>query len=198
VSKPRRIGLTGGIGSGKSTVASMFAEMGVPVLDLDQVGRELLAPGSKALQQIAEAFGDFCLLPDGSLDRKALAAHCFADAARTESLNAIMHPLIWQAEEQWLVKQQTPWVIIEASVLLESGGLKRMHAVIVVMAEERVRLQRVIQRGWQSEDEFYAILKRQCQDKQRREQADYLIDNNASLQSLRDQVSALYELLQQH
>ncbi len=197
MSAPRRIGLTGGIGSGKSTVASMFAELAVPVLDLDQVGRDLLAPGSKALQQIAEAFGDFCLLPDGSLERKALAAHCFADAARTTQLNAIMHPLIWQVEEQWLSKQQAPWVIIEASVLLESGGLKRMDDVIVVMADENIRLQRVMQRGWQSKDEFYAILKRQCLDEQRRRQAGYHIENSGSLQHLRDQVLALYELLQQ-
>lgn len=188
----RRIGLTGGIGSGKSTVASMFAELGVPVLDLDQVGRDLLAPGSDALQQIVQVFGATYVLPDGSLDRRALAKHCFASPQKTAELNAIMHPLIWQAEQQWLAEQRGKLAIIEASVLLESGGAKRMDAVVVVMAGQSLRLQRVLGRGFQSEEEFYTILKRQCQDDQRRDQADFLIDNNHSLQALREQVASLY------
>jgi len=192
VSGLRRIGLTGGIGSGKSTVASMFAELGVPVLDLDQVGRDLLAPGSDALQQIVQVFGATYVLPDGSLDRRALAKHCFASPQKTAELNAIMHPLIWQAEQQWLAEQRGKLAIIEASVLLESGGAKRMDAVVVVMAGQSLRLQRVLGRGFQSEEEFYTILKRQCQDDQRRDQADFLIDNNHSLQALREQVASLY------
>ncbi|GAV20867.1 dephospho-CoA kinase [Mariprofundus micogutta] len=198
MSKLQRIGLTGGIGSGKSTAASMFAEQGIPVLDLDQVGRDLLAPGSAAVQQIQDAFGITFVLADGPTDRKALAAHCFADAAKTARLNAIMHPLIWQAEEQWLDRQQGEMAIIEASVLLESGGAGRMDAVIVVMAEERLRLQRVLRRGLQDEHQFHVILKRQCDDQQRVEQADYLINNNGSLSALRDQVVSLYEKLQRN
>ncbi|OIO72134.1 MAG: dephospho-CoA kinase [Zetaproteobacteria bacterium CG1_02_53_45] len=191
----RRIGLTGGIGSGKSTVATMFAELGLPVLDLDKVGRELLAPGTVALQRVVQVFGDGFVLPDGSLDRRALAAHCFASAQATKELNGIMHPLIWQAEQQWLAGQSGELAIIEASVLLESGGAGRMDAVIVVMAEQPVRLQRVLARGLQDEHAFYAIIKRQCTDEQRREQADFLIDNNDSLQALRDQVDSLYAQL---
>lgn len=197
MSPPRSIGLTGGIGSGKSTVAGMFAALAVPVLDLDGVGRNLLLPCSEALQRIAETFGSAFLLPDGSLDRPALAMHCFADAQRTQSLNAIMHPLIWQHEQQWVKQQSAPYVVIEASVLLESDAYRRMHAVVVVLADEQLRLQRVLSRGDRNRQQFDDIVSRQCSDEKRRAQADYLIENNDSLALLEQQVKALHQLLLQ-
>lgn len=191
------IGLTGGIGSGKSTAAAMFAKFGVPVLDLDQVGRTLATADGECLCQLVAAFGEKILHADGSLDRKALAAYCFSDANETARLNAIMHPLIWRKEEEWLNRQQSDYVIIEASVLLESGGAKRMDAVIVILADESIRLQRILARGDQNEMEFRSILARQCNDNMRMQMADHVIENNGSLQQLRKHVLAAHRGFQQ-
>ena len=190
----RRIGLTGGIGSGKSTVGAMFAELGVPVLDLDRVGRDVLESGSDGLLQIVAVFGAEMLNVDGSLNRKRLAAHCFADTGETKKLNSIVHPLIWQAEEKWLSVQDTDFAIIEASVLLESGGVARMDAVVVVLADEALRRQRVEARG--GDIDFDAVVQRQCSDTERRAAADFIINNNASLEDLRMQVNAIHRQLQ--
>ncbi len=195
--KPHLIGLTGGIGSGKSTVAAMFSEFGVPVLDLDQVGRKLTMTDDECLGQLIAAFGKKILQADGRLDRKAFAMHCFSDADESARLNAIMHPLIWREEEGWLSRQQSDYAIIEASVLLESGGAKRMDAVIVILADESIRLQRVLARGHQNEMEFRTILARQCDDSMRMQMADCVIENNGSLQQLRKHVLTVQRSLQQ-
>lgn len=190
-----RIGLTGGIGSGKSTAAAMFSEMGVPVLDLDRVGRSLAETDADCLGQLVAAFGEEILQADGRLDRRSLARHCFASAAETERLNAIMHPLIRQEENRWVKRQQADYVMIEASVLLESGDAGRMDALVVILADEKLRLQRVLARGDRSQDEFASIAARQCSDAERRLMADYVIDNNGSLQQLRQRVQALHQML---
>jgi len=194
---PHRIGLTGGIGSGKSTVAAMFDALGVPVLDLDKVGHAVVVPGSTGLAQLVETFGRDILNPDASLNRKKLAQRCFSNAEQTRQLNAIMHPLIRQAEASWLQQQQSDYAIIEASVLLESGGVERMDAVIVVLADLTLRRQRVLARGDRSADEFDAIVDRQVSDAERRQAADYIIDNTGSLAALQQQVLKTHALLQQ-
>ncbi len=194
---PHRIGLTGGIGSGKSSVAAIFASLGVPTLDLDRVGHQLCQPGSECLQALSDAFGDAILHADGSLNRRHLAAHCFKDAAATRQLNAIMHPRIAAAEDNWLRRQQAPFVIIEASVLLESGGEARMDSVICVLAELALRRQRVVQRGDRSAADFDAIVQRQCSDQLRRAKADYIITNNGDPSTLQQSVTQLYQQLQQ-
>lgn len=192
MTSPLRIGLTGGIGSGKSSAAAVFESLGVPVLDLDRVGHEMVAPGSDGLHQVVRTFGKSMLNRDGSLNRAALAAHCFGSAEETARLNALMHPLIWQAEALWLEGKQASYVIIEASVLLESGGAGRMHGVIVVLASESLRLQRVLARGDRDEKAFRAIVARQCSDATRRAEANWLIGNNGSLAELQQQVIALH------
>ncbi|TLS68227.1 dephospho-CoA kinase [Mariprofundus erugo] len=189
---PLRIGLTGGIGSGKSTAAAMFEALGVAVLDLDRVGHRVVQAGSEGLQQLVACFGGQILQPDGELDRRALATLCFADAGHTAQLNRIVHPLIWQQEEQWMALQHGPYVIVEASVLLESGGADRMDRVAVVLADESLRLQRVLARGRQDETAFRAIIARQCDDLMRKQQADYILDNNCTLASLQQQVEQLH------
>ncbi len=192
---PARIGLTGGIGSGKSTVAAMFTELDVPVLDLDQVGRALAMPGSLCLQRLVSSFGDGILSPDQSLDRQRLADICFADAAGTAQLNAIMHPMIRQEEQAWLSCQQADFAIIEASVLIESGGAERMDAVIAVLADEGLRRQRVVDRGLQNEERFRSIVSRQCDDAERRRVAEYVIINEGDLAGLRQQSMEVYQQL---
>lgn len=194
-SRPAAVGLTGGIGSGKSTVAEMFAELGVPVLDLDRVGHEVVRPGSEGLAMLVHEFGKEILLADGRLDRKKLARKCFSSKVATERLNGILHPLIWAQEEEWLADQDAPYAVIEASVLIESGGAGRMDAVIVVLAEMSLRRKRAIELRGLSSERFEAVVARQCGDDERRRVADYLIKNDAGLNTLRQQVARLHETL---
>jgi len=195
-----KLGLTGGIGSGKSTVARMFAEIGIPTLDLDQLGHALVCPGSNGLRMLMKTFGKRFLQLDGSLNRAALAQHCFADAGETAKLNAIMHPLIRQAEDQWLAEQSdtAAYAVIEASVLLESGGAGRMDAVLVVLANEALRCKRVLTRGDRNAQQFNAIVARQCSDVERRKAADLVIVNNHDYDALRLSVQQSHDALLRH
>jgi len=184
--------LTGGIGSGKSTVATMFAERGVPVLDLDQVGHDCL---NKPLlrQHLVEIFGVDILDENGHVQRKILATKAFSDAKATQQLNHILHPAIQAQEKHWLAQQQAPYVIIEASVLLESGAQARMDAVVVVVADVDIRRKRVLQRGYQDEAAFERILQRQCDDALRRLKADFIIENSGDRSVLEGQVTCLHQ-----
>jgi len=192
----RAIALTGGIGSGKSTVAKMFADMGVPVLDLDVVGRELLA-SPKIQSALVGVFGSGIQNEQGAIDRKLLAAQAFCDAKQTARLNAILHPEIVAFEQQWLKQQHAPYAIIEASVVLESGGISRMDGLIVVLAGKTLRKKRVLMRGKQDEAMFKQIIERQCDDVMRHKHADYILHNDGSLESLQQQVMQLSEQLMQ-
>lgn len=187
-----RAGLTGGIGSGKSTVAAMFSGFGMPVLDLDAVGRDLSArPDNIAM--LASVFGCEILRADGSLDRRRLADSCFADAKKTTQLNRMMHPLIWREADAWFSRQQqAPYALIEASVLIESGGASRMDAVVVVLADEAVRRRRVWKGRHMNAGRFDAIVSRQCDDDARRAAADYIVENNGDLSALHAKVEALH------
>lgn len=189
------VGLTGGIGSGKSTATAMFAELGVPVLDLDVVGRGLLLPGSPAVDALVQAFGTDILKPDGALDRTHLAEHCFADAVRTRRLNRIMHPRIWAEAQQWLDEQKAPYAMVEASVLIESGAVGRMDAVVVMLAGLAVRRQRILAREGMKSSMFDAVVARQCDDEQRADAADFIIRNDGDMVSLRRHVRQVHERL---
>ncbi len=190
----KRVGLTGGIGSGKSTLACMLAKLGVPVLDLDALGRELHKE-SDCRAALLEAFGEGVLDASGAVDRAALGRLCFSDAEKTATLNNIMHPRIWQREEEWLAVQQAPYVLIEASVLIESGGASRMDAVVVVLADEARRRRRVMLQRGMDEKQFEAILARQCDDVERRAAADFIIENNSDLNTLQQSASGLHQQL---
>ncbi len=191
----KRVGLTGGIGSGKSSVAAIFAKLGAPVLDLDMVGRSVVGPGSAGLNALRDKFGEFILDSDGSLNRAALAQHCFADAGETNKLNRILHPLIRQAEDQWLALQQGSYAIIEASVLLESGGADRMDVVLVILADTDLRRKRVLLRGDRNCHQFDAIVDRQCSDEQRKSSADVILENSSDLEALKQQVDLIHKQL---
>ncbi|MBL1352571.1 MAG: dephospho-CoA kinase [Zetaproteobacteria bacterium] len=188
----RRIALTGGIGSGKSTVAAMFTEINVPVLDLDQVGHRCL-DGLVVREQLQAAFGADILDVKGFVQRKKLAAKAFLDTKTTQQLNRILHPVILAKEKIWVAQQSAPYVIIEAPVLLESAGEARMDAVVVVMADLALRRQRVVERGYQDAAAFEQILKRQCDDVLRRIKADYILENSGELRVLTLQVMTLHQ-----
>jgi len=189
---PRSIALTGGIGSGKSTAAKIFAEKGVPTLDLDRVGHCCLEELSVQAQLVAH-FGLDILDARGSVQRNKLASKAFSSAQATEHLNCILHPAILAKEQAWLHQQCAPYVLIEASVLLESSGEARMDAVAVVLADVELRRQRVLQRGLQDAAAFERILKRQCDDALRRKKADYILDNSGGLSALEVQIMRLHE-----
>jgi len=189
-----RVGLTGGIGSGKSTLAGMLEKRGVPVLDLDALGRELHNDAG-CRDALIGAFGDGILDAQGRVDRAELGRLCFADVDRMAVLNSIMHPRIWQREQQWVEARQAPYGLIEASVLIESGDISRMDAVVVVLADEDERRQRVMCRPGMDSARFDAIVQRQCSDAERRAAADYIIENNADLAVLEDSAAGLHRRL---
>ncbi|OIP99960.1 MAG: dephospho-CoA kinase [Zetaproteobacteria bacterium CG2_30_46_52] len=188
-------GLTGGIGSGKSTVCSMFNALGVPSLDLDQVGKLLLTQDKQLQQQLIQTFGVEICNASGTIEPKKLAALAFLTQQSTQQLNATMHPAIQRYEVLWRRQQTSSYAIIEASVLIESKGTSRMDGLIVVFANLSLRKSRVLSRGKQNESIFESIIQQQCSDGQRKALADYIIHNNDSLTNLQLQVSELHKQL---
>ena len=183
-----RVGLTGGIGSGKSTVARLLAEHGALVIDADQIAREVVEPGQPALTEIAERFGPDVITTDGSLDRAALAAIVFADAVALADLNAITHPRIAVRTAQLIAAAPDDAVVVyDMPLLVENDLAEGWDHVIVVEADREVRVRRLIERGLDEAD-IEARMSRQASDEQRRAVADVVIDNSGDLDSLRAQV----------
>src|SRR2546421_6895687 len=151
----RVLGLTGGIGSGKSLVASFFAQLGAEVLDADRLAREVVEPGQAALEEIAATFGPTILLPDGSLDRARLAAIIFADAAARQRLNAITHPRIRLRMEQEVAarRQRAGVLVLDIPLLFENDLAGSVEKVVVVWVDPRTQLQRLTERDRLSADE---------------------------------------------
>ena len=165
--------------------------MGIPILDLDEVGRQVTAVGSEGLDAVVQQFGEGVL--DGEqLNRGRLAQLCFASPEKTTQLNDIVHPLIWQREGQWILEQHAPYLLIEASVLIESKGYERMDHLVVVMADLAIRRERVMQRAGMSETLFESIIARQCDDADRLRLADDMIENNSDIKSLQNDVESLH------
>lgn len=193
---PVRVGLTGGIGSGKSTVARMFSDHGVPVIDLDALGHDLLERDHGLQKSIAREFGTRVLDESGHVDRQKLGGIVFSRPDLLKRLNDMLHPLIWQKAEDWIARQTTSYVLIEASVLIESGGTDRVDVLVVVLAPEEERMRRVISRPGYDRKKVRQIMARQCDDAQRRAAADYVIDNSGDIKALNLQVSRLMTVLE--
>lgn len=190
--RSRVVGLTGGIGSGKSTVAAMLAELGVPVLDLDAVGHAVLMTHAGVGRELRDAFGPGVLGPDGSPDRKRLGEVALASEAGTRRLGAIVHPHIWQEAAAWVACQEAPYVVIEASVLIESGSVGRVDEVVAVLADLESRRARTVARGDQGEADFARIVARQCSDAERRRLAGHILVNDGDKAALQRAVAALH------
>lgn len=191
-----RVGLTGGVGSGKSTVAAMFAELGAVIIDADAIAREVVEPGTPGFAAVVERFGDDVVREDGSLDRPALAAVVFADAAQRQALNAIVHPLVGGRMADLM--QAAPAgsiVVLDVPLLVENNSAGGFDAVVVVEADRDVRLARLAVRGM-SEADARERMKAQASDEQRRAVADEVIVNNGSLDELRKRVHEVWEGLQ--
>lgn len=187
------VGLTGGIGSGKSTVAVLFAERGVPVIDTDVIARELTAAGSEALRAIQDAFGDAVMREDGSLDRAQLRRRVFADPQARHQLESILHPRIRQAVGQTLAGLHAPYALIVVPLLVETGAYAGiLDRVLVVDCPEDLQIARVMARNDFTRAEVEAILAAQAGRDVRLAAADDVIDNTASTGELRDRVQALH------
>jgi dephospho-CoA kinase len=187
------VGLTGGIGSGKSTVADSFAAQGVPVIDTDVIARDLTAPGGAALDAVRAAFGEAVMQADGTLDRAALRRRVFSDSASRHRLEAILHPLIRQRVEQALGTLTAPYALVVVPLLVETGGYRAvLDRVLVVDCPEDMQIERVIARSGLTRDEVTAILAAQASRAERLAAADDVIVNSASPEALRTQVAALH------
>ncbi|WPF67094.1 dephospho-CoA kinase [Corynebacterium sp. 22KM0430] len=189
----KKVGLTGGIGSGKSTVAALLAKAGFPVVDADQIARDIVEPGQPALNALAEAFGQDILHPDGSLHRAALAQRAFADSQHTELLNSIMHPRI-EAETarrfDAAERAGESVVIYDMPLLVDKGLHRGMDLTVVVDVAPDTRVERLRGRGLTEEDARRRMAA-QIDDAARRDAADVLLDNNGTLAELEEQVAAL-------
>ena len=190
------VGLTGGIGSGKSTLADAFRGLGVPVVDADAIARRCVEIGTSGLAEVVARFGTGVLLPDGSLDRSALAALVFVDAAARHDLEGITHPCIREGIEGELAALRTlpdppELAVIEHPLLVETGSHARVDAVVVVEAPLAARLARLRSSRGMSEDEALLRIAAQADDAQRRVVADEIVVNDGDLDTLRSQAKQL-------
>ena len=187
------IGLTGGIGSGKSSVSDRFAALGAPVIDTDLIAREIVAPGLPAHRQIRRSFGESVLLADGTLDRDSLRAMVFEDPAKRAELERILHPAIRREVSRRLGDLDAPYCIVVVPLLVESGFTDLVDRVLVVDAPEDTRLRRVCRRSGISEAEVRRIFAAQATSEQRRRCADDVLENDDELAELDHKVAALHQ-----
>lgn len=192
------IGLTGGIGCGKSAVAEIFAQLGASVIDTDQIARQLTETGRPALLAIREQFGTDYFLPDGGLDRSRLRHLVFADTAAKKKLEQILHPLIKEEVLKRLAGVQAPYAVIAVPLLLETGNYSDLtQRVLVVDCSEAQQIQRVMARSHLAEEEVRAIMAAQIDRAERLRRADDLCNNHGDLSALRNQVLQLHQKYQQ-
>lgn len=192
--RPFRVGLTGGIASGKSTAASLFAALGAPVIDADVLAREVTAPGSPLLALLAERFGAKYLRVDGSLDRRALRELVFSDPKARSDLESLTHPAIFRAIEERAATADGPYQILALPLLIEKGHTSLVDRVLVLDCEESLQIRRLQARDGSTLEEARAILAAQAPRAARLAAADDVITNNGDLHSLRDQVERCHML----
>ena len=192
----RVLGLTGGIGSGKSMVTQMFAQLGAAVIDADQLAREVVEPGQPALREIAATFGPDVLLPDGPLDRPKLAQIIFANPVERAKLDAITHPRIRRRMEQLIkARRSGPGVlIVDIPLLYENKRTSSVEKVIVVWVDPQTQLRRIQDRDGLSAEAARQRIAAQMPLDSKRARADHVIDNSGSPQDTRRQVEAIHRL----
>jgi dephospho-CoA kinase len=192
------VGLTGGIGSGKSTVARIFGEQAIPVIDADVIARDVVEPGTDGFREVVAAFGPDLLGGDGALDRKKLAERVFADDGARKKLEAILHPRI-AAESMRRMSEISagthPYAIYEAALLVENGSYRMLAALVVVSASEEAQVARVMARDGTSEDEARARIRAQLPLAKKIEVADFVIENDGSLERTRERTLEVHRAL---
>ncbi len=188
-----RIGLTGGIGSGKSEAARCFNNLGIPLIDSDRISRDLVAPGQPALQQIVAHFGTGVITTEDELNREALRQKVMQDSESRQWLEQLLHPLIRQRREELISQIEAPYVVLEIPLLLESGLQELVDRILVVDVPESLQVERTQQRSGLNEAEVRAVMEQQASRQQRLNAADDLIDNSGSREQLEQQVQLLHE-----
>lgn len=187
-----RIGLTGGIASGKSTVADMFASLGAEIIDTDQIAREVVAPGTPALAAITRHFGPDVIAPDGTLDRRRMREIVFADEDERRALEGLLHPKIRERALERAAASQAPYVIIAVPLLFESGFNRIVDRTLVVDCPESLQLERLTARDGIDLEEARAMLNAQMDRHERCARADHVIDNSGSLEATRKHATELH------
>ena len=194
-----RVGLTGSIGVGKSFVAGILAELGCRVLDADRTSREVVEPGSPGLAAVVGAFGSQVVRDDGTLDREQLGSLVFADEAKRELLNSILHPYIIARQDwflrAWEADEPKGIGVIDAALMIESGGSKRFDKLIVVHCEPEMQLQRVMTRNNLSREQAEQRIRAQMSQAEKKRFADYLIDTSEGFQQTRQRTIEVYHEL---
>ncbi|MGB8434322.1 MAG: dephospho-CoA kinase [Burkholderiales bacterium] len=188
-----KVGLTGGIGSGKSTVADLFTELGVTVIDADQLAHQLTAPGGEAIEPIRAMFGPEYIEPLGALDRARMRDRIFSDAAAKKALESILHPMIRVETDRRAAQATSEYVILMIPLLVETGDPHaRCDRVLVVDCPESLQIERVMARNKLARDAVEAIMAAQVSRAERLRRADDVIDNSGTSESLRPQVEKLH------
>jgi dephospho-CoA kinase len=196
-----RVGLTGSIAVGKSYVSSVFAELGCHLLDADQTAREVVLPGTPGLNAVVDHFGREVLSDDGSLDRQRLGELIFADAEQRQRLNAILHPFIIAKQDEvmreWQAVDPDGIAVVDAALMIESGGYKRFDKLIVVHCRPEVQLERLMLRSGLSLQEAKQRIDSQMPQEEKQRYADFLIDTSDGFESTRQRTEDVYKQLRQ-
>jgi dephospho-CoA kinase len=190
------VGLTGGIASGKSTVRQLFAAFGAHTLDADKLVAELYQPGHEGHTALREAYGETIFRDDGTVDRVRLANIAFSDPAEARRLNALIHPIVIDATEKWIDTFDEGIIVVEATLMIESGGRHRYDCLVVVDVQPEVQVERGVARGLSREEVARRIANQIGRDERLR-YADYVIDNNGDVAALERETRRVYESLRE-
>ena len=189
------VGITGGIGSGKNAVTDLLQKLGITVVDADVVAREVVAKGEPALDKITEHFGSHIITASGDLDRTALRKIIFTDSTAKTWLEQLLHPMIRESIKQQLHVATSSYAVLSSPLLLETDQHELVDTVVVVDASEELQLTRTVKRDSASEEQIKAIMAAQLPRQERLKKADIIVDNNADLESLENQISKLHTKL---
>ena len=196
-----KVGLTGSIAVGKSFVLGVLKELGCHVLDADEVAREVVKPGTAGLRAVVEAFGDEVLRADGTLDRSKLGSIVFTDENKRRQINSILHPFIITAQDEELrrLEREDPQsiAVVDAALMIESGGYQRFDTLIVVHCQPEVQLQRLMRRNNLSREEADQRIATQMPQEEKQRYADYLIDTSGEFAETRRQTEEVYYALRE-
>lgn len=190
------VGLTGGLASGKSVVAEIFAEMGARVAHADKMGHETLLRGGEAFDAVVAEFGPSILNPEGEIDRKSLGASVFPDPVKLKKLNALIHPHVFRRQQRFFgqVAEQDPdaVAVVEAAIMIESGSYRKYDRIVVAICPQEKQIQRFMEREQATREEALARIERQMPLEKKKTYADYIVDTSGALEQTRERAAAVY------